>query len=178
VAEQGNPDDDRAYEDRLIQSLVPDPSAVPDARALFGFLGKSTREGFWRLYVSPDLDEYVEVPEDAMIHREQLAREQSALGGTVIWVKRDATLLHTRTVSREAQAGFLDGSIVTAYLRGAKAGALLGQNALAGLGLSNTDVTVCQICPHSQFSPVCTLATSCATTVRTDPGCGGRVFDF
>jgi hypothetical protein len=67
----------RLHEDGLIQRLVPDPVAIPDARVLLGFLGKSTREGCWRLYLSVDLDEYLEVPEDAIFHQQQLDRHES-----------------------------------------------------------------------------------------------------
>ena len=142
---------------------------------MFGFLGKSARDGYWRLYLSPDLGDFVDIPEDAIIHREQLDRERSTLGGTIIWIRREANIVHTRIESREAQAEFLQGGITAAYFRGARAGALLGRNALMGHRLGDTDVTVCRACDHSEFAPVCTLATSCHTTVPTDRGCGGVI---
>ena len=162
----------------LMARLVPDPSNVPDVKALVGWLGDSTREGHVRLYLSPDLDEYLDVPEEAVRHREDTGDQGSTLGATAIWVQRSATLHHTRTVSRQAEADFLQGAITTAYLRGARQGSLLGADALARLRVGDTDVTVCKTCPHSDFAPVCTLATSCWTTVKTDPGCGGKVFAF
>lgn len=164
-------------QDDLIARIVPDPANVPDVKSLVGWLGSSAREGHVRLYVSPDLDEYLDVPEDAVRHSEATG-DRSSVGATVIWVDRSATLHHTRTRSREVGGDFLQGAIVAAYLRGARQASVLGAAALGRLRLQDTDVTVCKTCPHSDFAPVCTLATSCATTVKTDPGCGDKVFEF
>jgi hypothetical protein len=163
-------------QDELVKSLAPDSQRPPDVRMLNGFLGKSTQDGYWRLYLTPELTEYVEFSEEDVIHSQRLDPNQSPLGGTVVWVRREANLTHTRPVSPEAHTEFLQGSITAAFLRGTRAGASLGPRALEVLRVGNTDVTVCQTCPHSKFDPVCTLATSCYTKVVTDPGCGGVIF--
>ena len=36
---------------------------------LTGYLGASSEEGHERLYLSPDLSNYVEIPEAAILHR-------------------------------------------------------------------------------------------------------------
>jgi hypothetical protein len=97
--------------DVLIERLVPDASQIPDVRVLVGFLGKSTRERHWRLYLTPTLNEYVEFAEDDVMHSHAFESDESRLGGTMVWVRREANLQHTRTVSREAQADFLQGGI-------------------------------------------------------------------
>ncbi|HBY94405.1 MAG TPA: hypothetical protein DEP84_10665 [Chloroflexi bacterium] len=96
---------------------MPDASQVPDVRVMLGFLGKSTRKGHWRLYLTLILNEYVEFAEDDVVRSRSLGREESALGGAVVWVRREANLLHTRSVSREAQADFLRGDIAAGFLR-------------------------------------------------------------
>lgn len=103
--------------DELIKRLMPDASQVPDVRLLVGFLGKSTREGYWRLYLTLTLNEYVEFDEDDVVFSHPLEDDENRLGGTLVWVRRDANLQHTRTVSREAQADFLQGAISSSVSR-------------------------------------------------------------
>ena len=116
--------------DALIERLVPDASQIPDVRILGGFLGKSTREGYWRLYLTPTLNEYVEFAEDDVVHSHTLESDERQLGGTMIWVRREANLQHTRSASREAQADFLQGAIAaSASKQGMQRG--LGRQILA-----------------------------------------------
>jgi hypothetical protein len=103
--------------DALIERIAPDASEVPDVRVLAGFLGKSTRRGYWRLYLTPTLNEYVEFAEDDVVHSHSLETDENRLGGTVVWVRREANLVQTCSVSREAQADFLQGNIFTAFLK-------------------------------------------------------------
>jgi hypothetical protein len=106
--------------DALIKQLLPDAAQLPDLRVLVGFLGKSTRQGYWRLYFTLTLDEYVEFAETDVVHSHAFDADESQLGGTVIWVQRDANLKHTRTVSREAQADFLQGAIANSVAKGVR----------------------------------------------------------
>ena len=46
----------------FVRDIVSDPKAVPDVMLLYGYLGASSEEGHERLYLSPDLTNYVEVP--------------------------------------------------------------------------------------------------------------------
>jgi hypothetical protein len=101
----------RLEQDALIARLIPDASQVPDVQVLVGFLGKSTREGYWRLYLTIILNEYVEFDEKDVVHRRAFECDESRLGGTMVWIRRGANLQHTQSVSREAQADFLQGGI-------------------------------------------------------------------
>lgn len=105
-------------EDPFIENLVPDPSKIQGMTVLVGLLGKSAREGYWRLYLTMDLNEYVEFSQDDVAHSQPLPKEQSALGGTMVWVKKEATLQYTSTVSRQVQAEFLQGDIAARFLSG------------------------------------------------------------
>jgi hypothetical protein len=143
-------------EDELIKNLVPDPSQVLDVRMLSGFLGRSSRQGYWRLYLTLELNEYIEFPEGDVVHHQRLNTEQSPLGGTILWVRREANLQHTRTVSRETHAEFLHGGITAAFLPRMGVGAMLGLQPLR-IRIGNTDVTVCQVCQPTEFAPLCPL---------------------
>ena len=96
-------------QDALVEQLASEPSQLQPMRILVGFLGKSTQEGYQRLYFTPDLSEYVEVPPGGILHTRPLPPEQSALGGTMVWVKGDTTLEYRRIVSSQVQAAFLQG---------------------------------------------------------------------
>ena len=50
--------------DNFIRHIVTDPKNVPDVMLLTGYLGASSEEAHERLYLSPDLTNYVEIPED------------------------------------------------------------------------------------------------------------------
>ena len=94
-------------EDALVAALVPDPTSVPNATTLDGFLGRSPTEGTWRLYLDQDLNEYVELRESEILH----AQELPAHRGTRVWVSKDLVLTYVRVDSSQIQAAFLSGSI-------------------------------------------------------------------
>jgi hypothetical protein len=103
-------------QDALVENLVPDPSQYQSVTVLAGFLGKSTRVGYWRLYLTSQLNEYVEFREEDVVHTQPIPPEQSPLGGTLIWLRRDATVHHTHITSRQVQAEFLQGHITSRFL--------------------------------------------------------------
>jgi len=103
--------------DDLAAKLVPDPTKLPDLVVLRGYLGKSTRAGYSRLYVSLSFNEYFEVADDDVVANQSLAPNQDPLGGTVLWVKRDATLLRATVCSAQEQAAFLKGGITASAFR-------------------------------------------------------------
>jgi len=96
--------DSRLEPDELIGRLVPDPSN-PGLISVVGFgLGVSDRSAYWRLYIDRDLTEYLEFrKEDCLNGKER--RD----GHTIVWLKRDAKIAHTRT--QEAAMLFVRGHI-------------------------------------------------------------------
>ena len=104
--------------DFIVEKLVPDPSepAVP-AIVLEGLIGRSARDGYWRLYFTSDLNSYAEFRKEDVLHHEPSAKEQPPFVGlesTNLWVKRDAEVTYTRLVSpSQVQASFLEGDIAT-----------------------------------------------------------------
>ena len=99
----------------LVDKLVSDPSQQQSLTVLSGFLGQSQRAGYWRLYLTPTMDEYVEIPEEDIVHSQSLEPSQSALSETMVWVRSGASLQYTRTMSHQIQAEFLKGPITTGF---------------------------------------------------------------
>jgi len=166
-------------QDGVVEKLVPEPTNVPDVRMLVGLIGKSGRTGFGRLYLTPELNSYVEFREEDVVHSQSLAPAENPLGGTAVWVKRDATLTHTSTVSRSAETEFLTGEITAALMagRGAAGPFAWGAAGLLGLRLptilwGNTCLRCYTVvwgsCPtpggeDTCVPATCTLSTSCRT---------------
>src|SRR6266704_2694377 len=80
--------------DEILERIVPDP-ANPDVKRLTGFLlGRSDRENYWRLYLTVDLNHFVEFRKDDTIHAQQLRPSR-----TVVWLKPDARVTETKNES-------------------------------------------------------------------------------
>ena len=102
---------DELRQDRLVRALRPNPDdPPPNARRLVGYLGRSTTEGVWRLYLSPELDRYVEIPEQEILHHEEVAPG----GGTAVWVRRQLRVTEVILQVSEVEAGFLSGAVASA----------------------------------------------------------------
>jgi hypothetical protein len=97
--------------DAFVERLVPDPSQPPTPTvSLAGLLGRSAKEGYWRLYFSSTLKRYVEFKEEDVLHSVKVPRALPPFLGmeaTRVWIKRDAEVEYTRTESRRVQANSL-----------------------------------------------------------------------
>src|SRR5689334_24484647 len=76
--------------DEFVGKVVSDPAQPPNALLLIGYLGASSEDGHVRLYFDAQLNDYIEIPETAILHTMEVPREQSVLGGSLVWLKRDA----------------------------------------------------------------------------------------
>jgi len=76
--------------------LMPDPGNYQPPIQLSGWLGKATEKGHLRLFLTQQLDEYVEFPEIDIVHAQPLQRADSSLSGTMVWVCANAPLQHTK----------------------------------------------------------------------------------
>jgi hypothetical protein len=110
----------------FVAKIVKDPKQPPDTLVLTGYLGASSEEGHTRLYFDPSLSNYVEIPDDAILHTQDIAADQGGLGGTYVWIKRDAELIYGPAGSQRPRGKFLEGPIMQAHLQGAAAGAGVG----------------------------------------------------
>lgn len=109
--------------------LAPDPGAASGLLVLTGFLGRSVRSGYWRLYVSAALDNYFEFPESDVVHWESAEPAQSS-APNVVWLTSGANVRLVSTRSVELQAEFLSGELEQQFRMSAAA------SGMAGLSLS------------------------------------------
>jgi len=114
--------------DDLAAELVPDPTKLPDLVVLSGYSGKSARAGFSRLYVDLSFSAFVEVADEDVLARRSLAADQNPLGGTVLWVKREATLLRATVCLAQEHAAFLKGEIAASASRRYQMGYPVGRS--------------------------------------------------
>jgi|SRR5215216_1556876 len=87
-------------EDAFVKELIHDPTQPTPPFGVFeGLLGKSPRRGYWRLYLDSELTRSLEFKEEDILAAITIPKEQSQLGleGTKLWLKRDATIVHTMT---------------------------------------------------------------------------------
>jgi hypothetical protein len=102
--------------DPLVESLVPDPGTQPPPPTvtLVGLLGRSPKEGYWRLYLTMELNHYAEFKQEDVLRSAKIPRMEPpfmGLQGTIVWLKREAEVEYTRTVSRRVRAEVLQGGI-------------------------------------------------------------------
>lgn len=103
--------------DNFVAKIVTDPKQVPDALLLRGFLGASSEDKHTRLYFNPQLSTYVEIPDDGILHTQDISTDTSPLGGTYVWINKDAILVHGKASAERTRAKFLEGPIVNDYMR-------------------------------------------------------------
>ena len=146
--------------------LVADPKNVPDLMLLYGYPGASSEDGHERLYLSPDLANYIEIPASAILHRLAAPKEQDPNGGTTLWVRKDAALIYKMAPAAQALAHFFAGAIQAqgpAPAMGAPALTLGGP--VCGVTLPH----ICQIatarCTRNTCGVACTAAGPCLTQV-------------
>jgi hypothetical protein len=110
--------------DDFVSKLVTDPSDPPDALLLRGFLGESSEEGCIRLYFEPELRTYVEIPTGDILHSQPIPPEQSPLGGSYVWIKRDTEVVYGKPTPRrpKARADFFRGAIMQQFSGAAREG--------------------------------------------------------
>ena len=142
----------------FVSSIVTDPKSVPDVMRLYGYLGASSEEGHERLYLNPDLTNYVEVPTQAILHRMTVPAEQDPHGAVCLWVKKDAALIYKMTPAAQALAHYFAGAI-QAGTAGAAAAPVAGA-APQTVFCPTPPVTV--LCPRPTViwcqTPACTFA--------------------
>ena len=101
--------------DQLVDSLVPDPSQPPTPTvSLLGLLGRSAKEGYWRLYFSTELNRYAQFKEEDVLHNVKIPRALPPFLGmeaTRVRIRADAEIEYTRTESRKVRASGLQGGL-------------------------------------------------------------------
>jgi len=84
---------DKIKECRIVSKLVKDPNTPPETWLLAGYVGRSSLEGHTRLYHDATLNDWVDIPDDAILHMEDWPTEGHPWGGKHVWVQRKAPLV-------------------------------------------------------------------------------------
>jgi hypothetical protein len=90
--------------DSLVDALVSEPASTPDLAVLRGYLGKSPRTNYWRLYLTPTMDEYLEIAEEHILLQKPVADGLLGIGGSALWVYRDVSLKYVSFHARSLRA--------------------------------------------------------------------------
>lgn len=126
--------------DEIVGRIVDDPSNVT-ARTLYGaFLGNSSREGYWRLYLNSRLDRYLEFRKE-----DTLDAQRQSTGRITVWVKSGTRVQTTKTTSVPVE--MLQGPIQSGFMGRAVGSALRPTLMLAAAG--------CTVGPECGGTPAC-----------------------
>ena len=127
--------------DDFVARLVKDPNETPELLLLRGYLGASSEDGHVRLYLDEELSHYLEIPRQTIRHARELPPEQSPLGGSLVWIDRQAEVMHGKAGAKPGAASFLEGWITDEYMEvatvfggGADAKPQGAQHAARGVG--------------------------------------------
>jgi len=164
--------------DDFVSKIVPDPKNPPNTLLLKGYIGASSEEGHIRLYLDTELSDYMEIPEAAILYSQDIPKEKSPVGGSYLWIQRDATLIHGPAVVDRPKASFLEGRIMTGQVAGG-ASPLLPTTTGPSCGTIIDGCTdVGPKCPTQVTCPApCVVPTRIGTTcpavscTKTGPGC-------
>ena len=146
--------------DELTSKIVGDPNSPSEAQLVIGFLGESSEPDHTRIYWDAALSSYIDAATTDILHSEALPKELSPLGGSYIWLRREASVFFSGITSERRKAKFLEGPLAAAY--GAMAGqgavtARLGAVPAAAPGVRQTIAD--PWCPYP--SEICTFAGPC-----------------
>jgi hypothetical protein len=158
--------------EEFVDKLVGDPAtAGPEVLVLTGWVGRSTRDGHVRLYLTPDLVEYVSIPTEDVLHTEKVPAERAGLAATRVWLRATAEIQHTQRMPGSAARHFLGGPAASTFL--SRFGRFRGGGRFFGggnVGLASVppQASVCFSCPteggeDTCVPATCTLSTSCQT---------------
>jgi hypothetical protein len=124
--------------DEFVKKLVPDPKSPPDTLLLCGYLGASSEDNHTRLYFDMELASYVEIPNEAILHTTPMPADQGGLGGSYVWIKRDAEVIHGKVGAERPKAKFFEGPIMQQF-SGAAAAPAAPEAAAAGPGAAQPE---------------------------------------
>ena len=102
--------------DAFVASVRPDPSASEQVQLLQGYLGKSNVDGHVRVYFDEALNNFIEVPENDILHALPCDKSENALGGCRLWVKKSAVVTFgDPKAANRLKSSFLEGDLMSAY---------------------------------------------------------------
>lgn len=142
-------------QDSLVDRLTENTSQQEPTVRVTGWLGRGGDEGKWNLFLSPELNEYIQFSEKDVVHSQPLPAEFSPVGGTIVWLRKGASVQHVTVATLDAQAKFLGGSIASTYLAGALSSLPAAVSPRGAMAVGTAGVN-CSANPHI---PACAPAT-------------------
>ncbi len=133
-----------AKEKSFVEVLVNDPATVPEMILLNGFTGKSSLDGYTRLYLNAVLNEFYDIPNGAILHS-QASAGAGALETSYVWVKADAELLRKGKSISDSKICFFTGPIQSE--QAAKSGAAVN----AGVTGVQNCTQAAEVCGHTAW---------------------------
>jgi hypothetical protein len=90
----------------FVEKVMPDPAHPTSVAPWLGLLGKSTNDGYWRLYLTIELDSYIEFKEEDVLAFDIIPPKQSPLEveAARVYLEPSARIKHVRTQSWEGEA--------------------------------------------------------------------------
>jgi hypothetical protein len=168
----------KPQEEPILARLQSSPGQTPTGVTSFvGLLGRSPKQGYWLLYLTLDMTKSVEIQETDIIHSELLPSDQSpfgSLGGTRVFVKKDAQVTTTQTVSSKDDAAAAADEFELDIQLGAAKPVIPIPRTDFGLTCDDTcPRTQCDTCPRTQCATCRTCNTHCGqpTCVATCQTC-------
>ena len=152
-------------EDAILAKLRASAEAAPVGVASYvGLLGRSSKDGYWLLYLTLDMTHWLEISEADIVHSEQLPADRSpfgSLGGTQVFVKATATLTTSKTASVVHPANEPPDEFDLDIELGAA----------VKPAVSFTVQETCRTC-HTNCGPTCPPVKTCITCATCQTHCG------
>lgn len=161
-----------SYElDDWVGAVRSDPRNTEQLTVLQGYLGASSETGHVRVYSDESLNNFVEVPDDAVVHAVKMTPAESSLGGSKLWLRTDAVVTYgDPKAANRPRTTFLEGDLMQQY--GATAQSSAGQmggfmdaqpdpTAQGGQFMATVPINLC-ITPAQSIacaSRICTIVT-------------------
>ena len=156
--------------DAFVKAVRPDSKVTESTVFLEGFIGESSLADHFRLYSDASLNDFVEIPTDAVVHSIANSKEESALGGSKIWVKKDAIFTYGNpAMDNRPQGSFLDGDLYQGYMDNMyQADATAGGGNMGNMGGGFENMASRPLCapfPQTVLCPVASRFIVCITKV-------------
>ena len=132
----------------FVEVLAADPANIPEVVLLNGFVGNSALEGYTRLYLNAVLNEYYEIPSEAILHTAAAsASSNNPLETAYVWVKADAELIRKGKSIADTKISFFSGPIQSGQAADAAAATAAANAAQAAVAGGPTGVQNCTQAP-------------------------------
>lgn len=95
----------------LVAKIVKDPAKPPRTHLIRGFVGRSDQKNYTRVYFNSVFSEYVDIPNEGIVHFEEPDRSAFPLSPTLLWVSRDAAVINGRLGAPPFTSTLLAGRI-------------------------------------------------------------------